>query len=118
MADYNHIVLGRDFRIMDAECVKLVKKLAGKIPQSGMRYIDDTTILLQSNSAHDILDTVRNGAWAHSTNPSRVKKGFQVYIVPNNKTQELYGTAAVGVAFTADADVYKDINNEFVWASE
>jgi hypothetical protein len=118
MADYNHIVLGRDFRIMDAECVKLVKKLAGNIPQHGMRYIDDTTILLQSNSAHDILDTVRNGAWAHSTNPSRVKKGFQVYIVPDNKTQDLYGTAAVGVAFTADADVYKDINNEFVWASE
>ena len=118
MSDYNHIVLGRDFRMIDAECVKLVKKLAGKIPQSGMRYIDDNTILLQSNSVHDILDTVRNGAWAHSTNPSRVKKDFQVYIVPNNKTQELYGAAAVGVSFIADADVYKDINNEFVWASE
>jgi hypothetical protein len=38
--------------------------------------------------------------------------------VPNNKTQELYGAAAVGVSFIADADVYKDINNEFVWASE
>jgi hypothetical protein len=118
MSDYNHIVLGRDFRLMDAECVNLVKKLAGKIPQSGIRYIDDNTILLQSHSVHDVLDTVRNGAWAHSTNPSRVKKGFRVYIVPNNKTQELYGSAAVGVSFTADADVYKDINNEFVWASE
>ena len=118
MSDYNHIVLGRDFRIMDAECVKLVKKLAGQVSQNGMRYIDDNTILLQSNSVHDILDTVRNKAWAHSLNPSRVKKDFQVYVVPNNKTQELYGEAAVGVSFIADADVYKDINNEFVWATE
>ena len=117
MAEYNHIILGREFRMMDAECVSLAKKLAGVIPQSGIRYIDEETILLQSNSVHDILDTVRNGAWAHGRNPSRVKKGFKVYIVPSKPLQELYGAAAIGVSFIADADVYKDINNEFVWAS-
>jgi hypothetical protein len=118
MSEYNYIVLGRDFRIMDAECVNLVKKLAGNISQNGIRYLDETTVLLQSHSAHDILDTVRNSGWAHSFNPSRVKKGFQVYVVPNNKIQELYGIAALGVSFVADADVYKDVDNKFVWASE
>ena len=97
--EYNHIVLGKDFTIMDSSCVSLVKKLAGKIPQSGIRYIDgEEAVLLQSSSAHDILDCVRNQAWAHSSNPSRVRKGWTVYVVPNNSVQEKYGIGEIGRA--------------------
>ena len=117
--EYNHIVLGEAFSVIDSSSVELVKKLAGQVPPNGIRYVDgEDAVLLQSSSAHDILDCIRNQAWAHSSNPSRVRKGWTVYIVPSNPVQSLYMNGAIGVKFTAAADVYTDINNEFVWASE
>ena len=120
MTKYLHVVRGKKgtFKVLDSDTVKIVKQLAGKIPQSGIRYIDDKSVLLQSSSVHDVLDSVKNGGWAHSTNPSRVTKGFKVYIVPNNSLQEKYDAGAIGVSFVAEEDVYEDVNNTFQWASE
>ena len=116
--DYCHIIEGEQFKLISSSCVELVRTLAGKIPQSGIRYIADETVVLSSNSAHDILDCIRNQAWAHGKNPSRVKKGHRVIVVPNKEKCEQYGNAAVGVTFVARKDVYFDGQNQFVWASE
>ena len=117
MSKYIHIIPGRDFRVIDTASVNLVKKLANNvIPQHGIRYIGDDAIL-QSNSIYDILDAVRNGCWAHSTKPSRIKEGHQVYIVPNNSQQKIYGPAAIGITFTAASDVYTEPDNENTWIS-
>ena len=118
MKKYNHVIKGTNFHIHDNKSVKIIKKAAGKIPQSGIRYLDNETVILQSNSVHDILDAVKNKGWAHSSNPSRVKSGMTVIVVPNLANENLYGDGAVGLQFTATSDSYKDINNEFEWASE
>ena len=118
MTKYLHVIPGKDFHILDNESVKIAKKASGKIPQHGIRYVDDETIVLQSNNPHDVLDAVRNGGWAHSTNPSRVKSGWTIIIVPSDPVEGLYGKGAIGVKFTATEDVFEDKNNSFVWASE
>lgn len=114
---YNFVVRGENISIIDNCSVKAIKAIAGKIPQSGIRKLGKDAYILQSNSAHDILDSVRNGGWAHSGS-ALVKKGMKVYILPSNKVEETYGSAALGCVFTAREDMHKDINNEFTWASE
>jgi len=116
---YLHVIKGKkeSFKILDSETVKIVKQLSGQVPPNGIRYINDDTVLLQSNSVHDILDSIKNNGWAHSTNPSRVSKGFKVYIVPSNPVQAEYGMGAIGISFIADQDVYEDTSEEMKWAS-
>ena len=121
MTKFNAIVPGANFQVLDAKCVSLAKQLAGKIPQNGIRYIDESkTVVLQSNNLLDILQTVKNGVWAHSTRPVKVEAGWEVIIVPNNQIQTEYGVAAIGVSFTATGPAYFDAEeaNTLVWASE
>jgi hypothetical protein len=115
--NYNYVVRGKNIKFIDNEAVKLLKKATGKIPQSGIRKFGNDAYVLQSNSAHDVIDLHRNGGWAHSCS-ALVKKGMKVYVVPSNKIEELYGSGAIGAVFEAIEDMYKDINNEFAWASE
>jgi predicted Fe-Mo cluster-binding NifX family protein len=103
--NYNYVVRGKNIKFIDNEAVKLLKKATGKIPQSGIRKF--------GNDAY----VHRNGGWAHSCS-ALVKKGMKVYVVPSNKIEELYGSGAIGAVFEAIEDMYKDINNEFAWASE
>jgi len=114
---YNFVVRGTKMSLIDNESVKLAKRAVGKIPQSGIRKFGNDAYVLQSNSAHDILDTIRNGGWAHSGS-ALIKKGMKVYIVPSNKVEEVYGSAALGVVFEAIEDMHKDVDNKFEWASE
>lgn len=116
-SDYNFVVRGKDFTIITNSVVKILKQAVGKIPQNGIRKFGDDAYILQSNSAHDILDCVRNGGWAHSTS-ALVKKGMKVYVLPSNPVENLYGNGAVGVEFTAIEDMHQDVNNEFTWSSE
>lgn len=115
--DYNFVVRGKDVSIIGNDAVKAIKAVAGKIPQSGIRKLGKGAYILQSSSAHDILDSVRNGGWAHSGS-ALIKKGMKVYILPSNKVEETYGSAALGCVFTATEDMHKNVNNKFVWASE
>jgi hypothetical protein len=114
---YNYVVHGKDFSIITNNSVKKIKRKAGKISQSGIRTFGENAYILQSNSAHDILDVFRNGGWAHSSS-AKIKNGMKVYILPSNKIEKTYGIAAQGCVFTATEDMYKDINNEFEWTSE
>jgi hypothetical protein len=121
MTKFTAIVPGNNFQILDAKCVILAKQLAGKIPQNGIRYIEESnTVILQSNNLLDILQTVKNGVWAHSTRPVKVQAGWEVIIVPNNQIQSEYGVAAIGVSFTANGPAYFDSeeSDTLVWASE
>jgi len=118
---YRSIVPGKDFKVLDSKCVELAKALAGKIPQHGMRYIDGTDmVVLQSDNLFDILQTVKNGRWAHTSRPTRVKPGWEVLIVPSTPLQREYGVAAIGVSFIATEVPYVDQSeaNELTWASE
>jgi hypothetical protein len=114
---YNFVVRGTNMSLIDNQTVKLVKRAVGKIPQNGIRKFGNDEYVLQSNSAHDVLDSIRNGGWAHSSSVL-IKKGMKVYIVPSNSVEAIYGSAAIGVVFEAVEDMYYDSTNEFVWASE
>lgn len=117
---YVAIIPGKDFKILDSDTVKLVKELCGKIPQNGMRYLNEDTgdIVLQSNNQHDILDSVKNNAWAHTVRPSKIKIGSKIYIVPSNPLQFEYGVGAIGISFTATGEAYKDNDPSLLWTSE
>lgn len=114
---YNFVVRGTNMSLIDNQTVKLVKRAVGKIPQNGIRKFGNNEYVLQSNSAHDVLDCIRNGGWAHSSSVL-IKKGMKVYIVPSNPVEAIYGSAALGVVFEANEDMHKDVNNKFTWASE
>ena len=114
---YNFVVRGTKMSIIDNHTVKLVKRAVGKMPQSGIRKFGSNEYVLQSNSAHDVLDAIRNGGWAHSSSVL-IKKGMKVYIVPSNPVEATYGSAAIGAVFEATEDMHEDVNNEFEWASE
>jgi hypothetical protein len=120
MSKYNAIIPGIKFQILDSKCVTLAKQLAGKMPQPGIRYIEESkTVVLQSNNLFDILQAVKNGVWAHTSRPVKVESGWEVIIVPSNQIQEEYGVAAIGVSFTATGPAYID-NEEakaLIWAS-
>ena len=122
MSKYLSIIPGKDFKILDSDTVKLVKELCGKIPQNGMTYLDKETgdIVLQSNNQHDILDCVKNEAWAHTMTPLKIKAGSKIYIIPSNSVQMEYGVGAIGVRYTATSEAYKDTKeaSELKWTSE
>jgi len=115
--DFKFVVRGSDFSILSNEAVRLAKRAAGNVPQSGIRKLGTDAYLLQSNTMRDIPDCVRNGGWAHSSS-ALIKKGMKVFIIPSNKVEAEYGSAALGVSFTATEDMHKDNDNKFVWASE
>ena len=116
-AKYKFVVRGTNMSLIDNHTVKLVKRAVGKIPQHGIRKFGINEYVLQSNSAHDVLDAIRNGGWAHSSSVL-IKKGMKVYIVPSNPVEATYGSAAIGAVFEATEDMHKDVNNQFAWASE
>jgi hypothetical protein len=121
MTKFISIIPGKDFTVIDTKSVALYKRLAGKIPQNGIRYIEDMNkVILQSNNMFDIIQTAKNGGWAHTARPVRIKAGWEVVIVPSNPVIESYKELAVGVVFTATAESYvsKSEAKEMVWASE
>jgi hypothetical protein len=103
--------------LLTANEVKLYKRIARNIGQNGIRYIDDTTVLLQSNSQHDILDCFKNGVWAHSQNPKQIQSGWAVIVVPNNTMQAKYGPGAIGVKLIAATPAEEVQANTFYWTS-
>lgn len=121
MTKFISIIPGKDFSIITPKQVSLFKRLAGKIPQNGIRYIEDmNTVVLQSNNMFDIIQTAKNGGWAHTARPVRIKEGWEVVIVPSKPLEEEYKELAVGVVFTATSESYIDESEaeEMVWASE
>jgi len=118
---YLSVIHGNNFNIISAETVKLYKSLAGKVPQNGIRYIEsEQTVLLQSDTMGDILDTVKNGAWAHTVSAVQVQSGWKIVVVPSNKLQAEYKEAAIGVSFIATTPAIKSSieAQDLTWTSE
>jgi hypothetical protein len=121
MTKFTHIVPGKDFAVISQKQVGLYKRLAGKIPQNGIRYIENAnTVVLQSNNMFDIIQTAKNGGWAHSIRPAQVKAGWEIVVVPSNPVETEFKELSVGVVFTATAESYESDSDskEMVWASE
>lgn len=114
--NYTFVVRGKNIKFIDPVTVRVIKNTIGKIPQSGIRKWGSDYVL-QSNSAHDIIDVFRNKCWAHSSS-ALIKDGMTVYVIPSKAVEDVWGDGAQGVVFTADGNMCKDSNNDFEWTSE
>lgn len=122
MNRYQYVLEGKNFQKMTFQEVEDLKAFHGsRNSPKGISYSKNNpnTVLLSSNSQHDILDCIeKQSLWEHSSKPVRVKPGDTVYVVPNAELQNKFGSAAVGVKFTLTKSAYKSKKNKIKWTSD
>jgi len=116
---YCYVVYGVNLSRLSIDEIEEVKKNFKRVNQQGIAYShDDKSVLFTSNNLADLHEIEINSGWAHSTNASKVKKGFTVYVVPNSNLIKKHPLTAFGVKFTAFSNIEYLENNQLIWTSE
>ena len=111
----NRVETTDGFTILSSLEAELLRNSCGNIGQNGIRYPFDNAVVLQSNTAEDLLDALEKGYWDHTKCPTQVGPKDTVYVIANAKESNRLGTK-FGIKGTIES-ITKVSNIDTSWTS-
>ena len=111
----NRVKTTDGFTILSSLEAELLRNSCGNIGQNGIRYPFDNAVVLQSNTAEDLLDALEKGYWDHTKCPTQIGPKDTVYVIANAKESNRLGTK-FGIKGTIES-ITKVSNIDTSWTS-